>query len=297
MLHQVSTQAVDQRRTQPFGVLETFGFRRQKRQIAGREIARRHSVDEPLQQIRAARVLHAQRQMQRRLVHRDGDVIAASRNVQKVSRLQHLIQFGAGRRDRAVFQPAAVDALDAGSVQKPALAPVQLENEDFLAVSMQIEAVQGAPPCVDIDLGAATEERLERFRQPRQRLVQLVDCVKGQRRAAAQVIGQIFRADARGVTVQVRVRRRIEIASLQRQAETKRLPPVMGERRVERVPGKQWREAVGGAPAEEMALEPVVRKEFLDSHRGEERGEPRLRVRATIHRPGARRYEVKCMFW
>src|SRR5207253_1851054 len=96
---------------------------------------------------------------------------------------------------------------------------VQLQDEYFLVVAMQIETVQRTPSCVDVDLGAAAEERLERLGEVRERRVQLVDRIEGQRRAAPKMIGHVLGAYARREPVEIRVGRRFEVAALTRQPE------------------------------------------------------------------------------
>ena len=79
---------------------------------------------------------------------------------------------------------------------------------------MQIEPVQRAPAGVDVDFRPAAEERFERLREARQRLVHLVDRIERKRRAPSEMVGDIFRPDARRVSAKVRVRRGIQIAPL-----------------------------------------------------------------------------------
>src|SRR5437773_12339795 len=99
--------------------------------------------------------------MERRLVHRHRDVIAAPRNVQKVAGPKNLVEHRAGRRHRMASQVVSVHAVHRAPVEQPSLGSVELKDEYFLVVAMQVETVQGAPSGVDIDLRAAAEERLE----------------------------------------------------------------------------------------------------------------------------------------
>src|SRR4249919_869287 len=99
--------------------------------------------------------------MERRLVHWQRHVVAASGDVQEIAGLEDLIELSASRRLRTGFQVGAVQTVHRGSVEDPPLSSVHLEDEYFLIVPMKIEAVQGTPRRVDVDLGAPAEEHLE----------------------------------------------------------------------------------------------------------------------------------------
>ena len=70
-----------------------------------------------------------------------------------------------------------------------------MEDEHLLVVTMQIETVQGSPRRVEVDLRVAAEECLERFAQAGEWLVQFVDRIERQSRAAPKLIGDVAGAD------------------------------------------------------------------------------------------------------
>src|SRR4029077_19095279 len=123
-------------------------------------------------------------------------VIAAPGDVQEIAGLEDLVKRRTGRRLPRAGQPRALHAIHCGPIEEPPLASLQVEDEHLLVVTMQIEAVQGTPRRVEINLRVAAEERLERFAQAGEWLVQFVDRIERQRRAAPKLLGDVAGADS-----------------------------------------------------------------------------------------------------
>src|SRR5215813_11562134 len=288
LLDEIGIEISEQHASNLVGVTPPFVRAGKYGQIGSGETAVSHTLDQPLEQVGPAWILDAERQMERRFVHRHGNVIAASRNIQKVTWLQHLIECRTGRGYRRARELAAIHAFDRESIEQPPLPAIELKDEDLLIVAMEVKAVHRTPPGVDVDLGPPSKETLEALGKVRERTVHFVNGVERQRRATTKMSGHVFRADPRRKAFEIRIRRGFEIASLQRQPETKGLAPVLFENSVQLRPREKGGKSIRSSSAQQMLPEPVVRQELVHRHRRQQRGQPGPGIASRIrHRTGA----------
>ena len=161
-VHEISVEARKQLGSQFVVIAPPLVTRIVVRQIAIRNAARTQPFDHPLGNIDPTRILDPDGQMQRGLVHGHREVIAAPGNVEKVTGQQGFDQ--ATRlvvESNVLLSSVRSTSSIARTVKEPSLSTIELKDEDFLLVAVQIETVNRAPCGVDVDLRAAAKERLE----------------------------------------------------------------------------------------------------------------------------------------